>query len=197
MALQDLLATIEAEAVADIRRLRAERHREAAAIIEDAERRCADLERSVIAAAEQAEREAGEHRLTAVREASAARVREAQETAYQQIARSIRAGVIAARERDDYPAILAGLLHEARLALPGESIVQVASPDELLTRRLLSGEPLARVTATLPSPGGVVVTDGAGTVVRNTLEDRLAVAEPELRGLLGRLLADERAAVAA
>jgi len=195
MALQDLLAVIEAEAAADIRRLRAERHREAAAIVEDAEQRGSSLERSAIAAAEQAERHAGERRLTAAREASAARVRAAHEAAYQRVARDIRAGVLAAREREDYPAVLAGLLHEARLALPGAGTVQVTPPDEALIRRLLSGDPLARVTVTPPGPGGVAVTDGGGAVARNTLEDRLTAAEPELRGLVGRLLAADRAAV--
>lgn len=197
MALRDLLAAIEAEATADISRLRAERHREAAAIIVDAGRRAAELKRSTVAAAEQAEREAGERRLAAARHTIAGRLREAQEAAYQQIARDVRTGVLAAPERDDYPAILAALLHEARLALPAGSNVQVAQADEHLVRRLLQGEPRLRVTVTLPDTGGVEVTDGAGAVVRNTLEDRLAAAEPELRGLVGRLLAGGRTLVSA
>jgi vacuolar-type H+-ATPase subunit E/Vma4 len=197
MALRDLLAAIEAEAAADVRRLRAERHREAAAIIEDAGRRAAELERSAVAAAERAEREAGERRLVTARHAIAGRLCEAQEAAYQQIARDVRAGVLAARERDDYPAILAALLHEARSALPAGSNVQVAQADEVLIRRLLQSEPQLRVTVTLPNTGGVEVTDGAGAVARNTLEDRLAAAEPELRGLVGRLLAEDQALVSA
>ena len=197
MALRDLLAAIEAEAAADIRRLRAERHREAAAIISDAERRRAELERSAVSAAEQAEREAGERRLMTARQAIAGRLREVQEAAYQQIANDVRAGVLAARERDDYPVILAALLHEARSALPAGSNVQVAPADELVIRRLLRDEPQLRVTVTLPNTGGVEVTDGAGAVARNTLEDRLAAAEPELRALVGRLFAEDRALVSA
>lgn len=197
MALRDLLAAIEAEAAADIGRLRTERHREAAAIISDAERRSTELEQSAVAAAEQAEREAGERRLMTARHAIAGRLREAQEAAYQQIATDVRAGVLAARERDDYPVILAALLREARSALPAGSNVQVAPADEPLIRRLLQGEPRLRVTVTLPNTGGVEVTDGAGAVARNTLEDRLAAAEPELRALAGRLLEPDRALVPA
>jgi vacuolar-type H+-ATPase subunit E/Vma4 len=197
MALRDLLAAIEAEAAADVRRLRAERHRKAAAIIEDAGRRAAELERSAVAAAEQAEREAGERRLMTARHAIAGRLYEAQEAAYQQIARDVRAGVLAARERDDYPAILAALLHEARSALPAGSSVQVAQADEVLIRRLLRDEPGLRVTVTLPNTGGVAVTDGAGTVACNTLEGRLAAAEPELRRLVGKVLAGDWAVVSA
>lgn len=197
MALHDLLAAIEAEAAADIERLRTERHREAATIISDAERRSAELEQSAVSAAEQAEREAGESRLMTARRAIAGRLREVQEAAYQQIATEVRAGVLAARERDDYPVILAALLHEARSALPAGNSVQVAPADELLIRQTLRDESRLRVTVTLPNTGGVEVTDGAGAVARNTLEDRLAAAEPELRALVGRLLAQNRALVSA
>jgi vacuolar-type H+-ATPase subunit E/Vma4 len=197
MALRDLLAAIEAEAAADIGQLRAERHREAAAIIEHAGQRAAELKRSAVAAAEQAEREAGERRLAAARHAIAGRLREAHEAGYQQIAMDVRAGVLAARERDDYPAILAALLHEARSALPAGSVIRVAPADELLIRRLLGDDSRIRVTVTLPSAGGVEVTDGTGAVVRNTLEDRLAAAESGLRNLVGRLLAGDRALVPA
>jgi vacuolar-type H+-ATPase subunit E/Vma4 len=197
MALQDLLAAIEAEAAADIGRLRTERHREVTTIISGAERGSAELEQSAVSAAEQAEREAGERRLMTSRQAIAGRLREVQEAAYQQIATDVRAGVLAARERDDYPVILAALLHEARSALPAGSNVQVAPADELLIRRMLRDEPRLRVTVTLPNTGGVEVTDEAGAVARNTLEDRLAAAEPELRALVGRLLAQDRALVPA
>jgi vacuolar-type H+-ATPase subunit E/Vma4 len=197
MALRDLLAAIEAEAADDIGRLRTERYREAAAIVSEAERRSAELEQSAVAAAEEAEREAGERRLTTARQAIAGRLREAQEAQYQQIARDVRARVLAPREREDYPAILAALLHEARSALPAASNVHVAQADERLARRLLQAEPRLRVTVTLADTGGVTLTDGAGTTVRNTMEDRLAAAEPELRVLVSRLLAGDRMLVAA
>lgn len=197
MALRDLLAAIEAEAGADIGRLRAERSRAAAAIVSDAERRSSELERSAVSVAEQAERAAGEHRLMTARQAIAGRMREVQEAAYQQIAKDTRAAVLAARERDDYPVILAALLHEARSALPAGSNVQVAAADELLIRRLLRDEPAMKVTVTLSLAGGVEVTDGAGAVARNTLEGRLTAAEPELRALAGRVLAQDRTLVSA
>jgi vacuolar-type H+-ATPase subunit E/Vma4 len=197
MALRDLLAAIEAEAAADISRLRAERHREATAIINDAERRSVELERAAVSAAEQGERETGERRLMTAGQQIAGRLREVREAAYQQIALDVRASVLAARERADYPVILAALLHEARAALPAASNVQVAPSDEPLVRRLLCDEPRMRVTFTLPDTGGVAVTDGAGAVARNTPEDRLAAAEPELRALVGGLLAQDRTLVSA
>ena len=197
MALRDLLAAIEAEAAADIGRLNAERRRESAAIISDAERRSTELEQSAVSAAGQAEQEAGERRLMASRQAIAERLREVQEAAYQQIAEDVRAELHAAREREDYPAILAGLLHEARSALPAGSNIQVAPADELLIQRILRDESQLTVTVTLRGAGGVEVSDGAGVVAHNTLEDRLAAAEPELRALVGGLLAHDRTLVSA
>lgn len=192
MGLRDLLAVIEAEATADIGRLRDERSRETAAITEDAQRQARELERSAVAAADQAERAAGERRLAAARDELAARLRDTWEAAYQKIARDVWTEVLAARERDDYAVILAALLHEARSVLPAANAVQVARADEHLVRRLLEDEPGIRVTVTRPEAGGVTVTDAAGAVARNTLEDRLAAAEPGLRELAGKVLAGGR-----
>jgi len=188
MALHDLLAAIEAEATAEVARLRDGRHREAGAIIADAERQARDLEAAAVAAAEREEREAGELRLTAARDHAAAGLRDAHEAAYQLIAAETRARLAAARDRDDYPAILAALLAEARAALPTATVVRVDPADEPLARGLLPGDSPVRVEATLRSAGGVEVADGAGTRVRNTVEERLAAAEPALRALAGRLL---------
>ncbi|HEY7012905.1 MAG TPA: hypothetical protein VH480_09130 [Streptosporangiaceae bacterium] len=188
MALHDLLAAIEAEATAEVARLRDGRHREAGAIIADAERQARDLEAAAVAAAEREEREAGELRLTAARDNAAAGLRDAHEAAYQLIAAETRARLAAARDRDDYPAILAALLAEARAALPTATVVRVDPADERLARGLLPGDSPVRVEATLRSAGGVEVADGAGTRVRNTVEERLAAAEPALRALAGRLL---------
>jgi vacuolar-type H+-ATPase subunit E/Vma4 len=188
MALQDLLAAIEAEAAADIVRLRGERHREAAAIFADAQRQAGELERAAVSAAEKEEREAAELRLMAARQEIAGRLRDAYEAAYQQIALDARARLRTVRERSDYPVILASLLDEARSALPASTFVRVDPADEPLIRRLLGGEDRLRIEATLRCAGGIEVAGGAGASVRNTVEERLTAAEPALRALTGRLL---------
>lgn len=188
MALHDLLAAIEAEATAEAARLRDGRHREAGAIIADAERQARDLEAAAVAAAEQEERQAADLRLTTARELAAAGLRDAHEAAYQQIMAETRARLATVRERDDYPAILAALLTEARAALPAATLVRVDPADEALIRSLLPGDSPVPVEATLRSAGGVEVADGEGTRVRNTVEERFAAAEPALRALAGRLL---------
>jgi vacuolar-type H+-ATPase subunit E/Vma4 len=189
MALHNLLAAIEAEARAEVSRLRAERNTEAAGILDEAKRRSADLVADAVRTAERAERRGGELRLRTTREAVGTRLRDAHETTYRQIADRVRAELGAVRERADYPTILAALLAEARTVTPATTTVRVHPLDEPLVRRMLADDPGARIEATLDSAGGVEVSDGAGTIVRNTVEDRFTNAELALRGLVGGVLA--------
>jgi vacuolar-type H+-ATPase subunit E/Vma4 len=149
MALQDLLAAIEADAAA--------------------------------AATESQERQAGD------------RIGDAREAACQQILSDVRAELGAIRGRGDYPEILAGLIAEARDMLPACVTVRVDPADEDLARRLLHGDDKLRIEPVLSSAGGVEVADRAGTTAINTVEARLAAAEPFLRALIGGLLRDSPA----
>lgn len=178
MALRDLLAAIEADAAAEAARLRAERTTAAAAILADAGQQAADLQAAVVAAAESQERQAGE------------RIRDAREAACQQVLGDVRAELGAIRGRGDYPEILARLIAEARDMLPTCVTVRVDPADEALARRLLHGEDKLRVEPVLSSAGGAEVADGAGATAINTVEARLAAAEPVLRALIGGLLQD-------
>jgi vacuolar-type H+-ATPase subunit E/Vma4 len=196
MALQDLLAAIEADAAAEAARLRSERTAAAEAILADAGQRASDLQAAAVAAAESQERQAGELRLAAARAAASDRIRDAHEAAYQQILGDARGELRAVRGRGDYPEILAALIAEARAMLPACVTVRVDPADEALARRLLSGEDMLRVEPVLSCAGGAGVADGAGATALNTVEARLAAAEPALRALIGRLLQDGPAGVA-
>lgn len=193
MALPDLLAAIEAEAAAEAARLRAERTTAAAAILADAGQQAADLQATAVAAAESEERQAGELRLAAARAAASGRIRDAREAAYQQILGDVRAELGAIRGCGDYPEILARLIAEARDMLPGCVTLRVDPADEALARRLLHGDDELRVEPVLRSDGGAEVADGAGATAINTVEARLAAAEPVLRALIGGLLRDDPA----
>ena len=187
MALPDLLAAIEADAAAETARLHASRRAQAGAILAGARRQARDLQAAAVAAAEREERQAGGLRLAAARETAAARVRDAQEDAYQRIAQKVRERLHSVRGREDYPAIMAALLDEARSLLPTVSLVRVDPADEPLARRLLAGEPQVRVEPALRCAGGLEAADGRGARVRNTVEERFAAAEPSLRAMVGRL----------
>ena len=183
MALQDLLAAVEAEEAAETARLRASRASEADAILAEARQRAREIQAAAVAAAERDERQAGDLRLAAARAEVASRLRDAHEDAYQRIAREVRDRLRGARERDDYPAILAALLDEARSLLPAVSLVRVDPADEPLARRLLAGEDRVKVEPTLRCAGGLEAADGRGARVCNTVEERFAAAEPALRAL--------------
>jgi len=190
MALQDLLTAIEADAAAETARLRARRAAEAEAIIADAERRGGELQASAAADAERKEKQAGELRLAEARTQAGNRVREAHEAAYQQLVSDVPDRLRAARNRGDYQQTLAALIAEARAMLPGCAVVRVDPADEPLARRLLRGEDTLRVEPTLSCAGGAEAADGAGATATNTVEARLAAAEPALRALIGQLLED-------
>lgn len=192
MALQDLLAAIEAESAAEAARLRAGHAAAAAAILAAAREQAAELEAAELEAAERDEYQAGELRLAAARKVASARIRQAQEAAYQQIARGVRDQLGGIRRRSDYPEILAALISEARDALPSATVLRVNPADERLARRLLAGQAALRIEPVLSCAGGAAVSDGAGATVSNTVEERLAAAESALRALAGALLADDR-----
>jgi vacuolar-type H+-ATPase subunit E/Vma4 len=197
MALQDLLAAIEAESAAEAARLRDQRAQAAEAILADARRRAAELEAAAVAAADNQERQAGEQRLAAARAAASERLRQAHEAAYQQIMSDVRDRLDAVRDRGDYPEILAALIAEARAVLPAAVVVRVGPADEPLARRLLRGDGKipdeVAIEPALSCAGGAEVTDAAGATAANTVEGRLAAAEPALRALIGRLLAADPA----
>jgi vacuolar-type H+-ATPase subunit E/Vma4 len=190
MALQDLLAAIEADAAAEAGRLRAERAAAAEAIIDDARRRAAELEAAAIAAAEREERRAGELRVATARAAAGRQLLEAHEAVHQQIVDDVRDRLRSVRYLRDYPGILAALIRQALAALPGATTVRVDPADEALARRLLRAEPSMHVEPTLRCAGGAEVADGTGATATNTVEARLAAAEPAVRTLIGRLLND-------
>jgi vacuolar-type H+-ATPase subunit E/Vma4 len=191
MALRDLLAAIEADATAEAARLRAGRQAAAEAIMARARDEAAELQTAAVSAAERDELAAAELRLADAGDAAAGRLREAHEAAYQRIASDVRGQLREIRRRGDYPQILSTWITEARAALPGATVVQVDPADEALARRLLEDETPLRVEPVLSCAGGVAVSDGAATTVINTLEGRLAAAEPALRALTGRLLGDD------
>lgn len=191
MALHDLLAAIEADATAEAARLRAGHRAAAEAILAQARDEAAELQAAAVSATERAELAAAELRLAEAGDAAARRLRQVHEAAYQRIASDVRGQLREIRRRGDYPQILAAWISEARANLPGATVVQVDPADEALARRLLAGPAPLRVEPVLSCAGGAAVSDGAGATVTNTVEGRLAAAEPALRALTGRLLGDD------
>ena len=178
MALADLLRAIEAEADAERARADRETAAEAAAIVERARDEAGALEAALTAAPEtEARAEAVQMRALARLDASSA-LRSAREDAFGSLLTGIRETLAALRGTDAYPALFEALLAESRAALPSARELRVDRRDADLALPLADG---LGVELTLDTWGGLELASDDGRTIRNTLEERLANAEPLLR----------------
>jgi vacuolar-type H+-ATPase subunit E/Vma4 len=189
MALSNLLAGLEAEAAEEAARVEAETREEADRIVEAARAEARALQEQAARAGESELRREAEQRRARARLEAAAILREAREEAFQGFLAELRAQLASLRERGDYPAVMGALIREGLAALPAATILRVDPRDERLAGELLGelGAEL-QIEAALDTAGGVAVATRDGRAARNTIEERLANAEPALRLLLGDLL---------
>jgi V/A-type H+/Na+-transporting ATPase subunit E len=187
VALSDLLAGLKAEAAAEEARLDAETRAEVTRIDAAAHAEARILQEQALRAVEDELRGEAEARRARARLAAAATVRQAREEAFQEFLAEVRRRLETVRESCSYPTVLRALLRESLTALPAAAVLRVDPRDERLATDLLGelGAEL-RIAATLETAGGVELTRGEGRVVRNTVEERFANAEPALRLLFGR-----------
>jgi V/A-type H+/Na+-transporting ATPase subunit E len=190
MALSKLLAGLEAEAAAETARLDRETRNEADRIVEAARGEARALEEQ--AASDAGERELrldAERRRARARLETAAALRAAREEAFQGLLAEVSAKLDALRERAGYRAILRVLIGESLAALPGATVLRVDPRDEGLATDIADElAPELRVVPDLATAGGVELSSDDGRTVRNTVEERLANAEPELRLLFAETL---------
>jgi V/A-type H+-transporting ATPase subunit E len=188
MALENLLAGLQADADAETARLEAETQAEADRIIQEARAEARLFQEQALRAGESELRHEAEQRRANARLDAAAGLREAREDVFQEFLAEVRTRLGALRERPDYRAVLRALIRESLVALPVASILRVDPRDERLARDVL-GELGAEldVAAALKTAGGVELASPDGRAVRNTIEERLANAEPALRLLFGEM----------
>jgi vacuolar-type H+-ATPase subunit E/Vma4 len=190
MTLVDLLAGLEAEAAAETARLEAETQQEADRLVEEARAEAQVLREQATRAGEVELQREAEQRRALARLAAAATVREAREDAFARLLAEVRERLDALREGDDRRAALRELTREGLAALPAATTLRVDPRDERLAAELLAElGAKVEIVAALETAGGVELADGAGRTVRNTIEERLANAEPALRLLFGQALA--------
>lgn len=187
MALSELLAGMQEEAAAEEAQLDADTRAEAARIAAAAHDEAGQLEEQALRAAERDLLVAAEARRANARLAAAAAVRQAGEQAFQELLADVRRRLESVRESSRYPVVLRALLRESLTALPAATVLHVDPRDERLAADLLAemGVEL-EIAATLETSGGVELARGDDRLVRNTLEERFANAEPALRLLFGR-----------
>jgi V/A-type H+/Na+-transporting ATPase subunit E len=187
MALSDLLAGLKAEAAAEDARLDVETRAEVTRIVAAAEDEARVLQEQALRVVEDELRGEAETRRARARLAAAATVRHAHEEAFQEFLTQVRQRLDAVRENSGYPAVLRALLRESLEALPTAAVLRVDPRDERMAADLLAelGAKL-EIVGTLETAGGVELARGEDRVVRNTVEERFANAEPSLRLLFGR-----------
>jgi V/A-type H+-transporting ATPase subunit E len=186
MALSDLLAGLEAEAAAERAGLEAETSAEVIRIDEAAQAEARLLEGEALRTSEDEVRREAEARRARARLAAAAAVRQARDDSFRDCLEIVRGRLEVVRTSSTYPAVFRALLRESLAALPTATVVRVDPRDERLATHVLAelGVDLELVGA-LQTAGGVELARGEDRAVRNTVEDRLANAEPALRLLFG------------
>lgn len=187
MALAELLAALKAEAAAEEDRVDAETSAEVARIDTAAHAEADLFHKQALRAAEDELRREAETRRARARLAAAAVVRQAREDAFHECLAKVRRRLETVRESASYPTLLRALLRESLAALPAATVLRVDSRDERLAADLLAELDVElELVATLETAGGVEVARGEDRVVRNTVEERFANAEPTLRLLFAR-----------
>lgn len=185
-----LLAAIKAEADQELAQLDTQAHLQAEALVDGARADAERLEREPVDLQEPDLAREAARRLAAARLDAQNRVRQVREEAFQDALAALRARLTTIREEPGYAQMLASLVAEAVEALPSGKRLLVDPRDEDLARRTAAELDLELlVEPTLQTWGGVVLDGGEGRVVRNTLEERLANAEPSLRLELARIAA--------
>jgi V/A-type H+/Na+-transporting ATPase subunit E len=189
MALEDLLAALEADAAAETARLRAETDAEALRIAETGELQARALEEHAIQANEAELLREVERRRSAARLAAAATLRDEHEACVATLQAALRRRLESLRESDGYPAVLRALIEESLAAIPSASLLRVDPRDVELARGIVRDlDVRLDLKPELDTLGGVEAIAGDGLTVRNTLEERLRNAEPALRVLAGEFL---------
>lgn len=186
MALEDVLRHIDRQADAEIARIAEAARAEAERLLAQARDEAAGLHRELLSA-ESATVAAQRRRLRRQAAAEAARIRwTAREEAFQAALTEAAGRLGGTRDLPGYPALLQSLLVEALAAVAEPATVRADPRDAATVARLLTGRNLT-VEPCLHTWAGAEVASADGRVVaRNTLEVRLAQAEPYLRSLVAR-----------
>lgn len=191
MPLPQLLESLERDAREEAEHLAAESRADAQAILDRARRRAAELaEEPVHEASATAAMEAERLRAHARMERAAV-LRAVCEGAVQDALAEVRSELERLRERQDHAELLRALAAEARELLPAAETLAV-DPRDTAAAQAIADEWGVQLETSYSGWGGVVLADGRGRSVRNTLEERLASLTTWARGVIVSALEESR-----
>ncbi|QIN78399.1 hypothetical protein GBA65_07530 [Rubrobacter marinus] len=184
--LKDLLAAIQAEADEERARVEAESRTEAEAILAAAREEAQAVRDGILRSGEPGIRAEATRRVALANLEAARSLRLVREESYKLLVAGARSELAALREDPArYRDAMFALFGEGLAALPDADTLRVDPRDEALAANTADG--LAVETAPIPL-GGLVLESDDGRTLRNTFEDRLANADPDLRLWYGRRL---------
>jgi len=183
VGLAELLAALEDDAQDEIARLERDTAAQASKLVADAELQARVLHSQPVEAAE-ARAAAETVVLLSGARLEALRIRRgAREVAFRAILDDLRDRLAGFRDDPRYPRVLGALVRESLAALPAATTLRVDPRDAAIATgvlRELRRDDLA-VEACLDTCGGVELASADARLVRNTLEERLENARPDLR----------------
>ena len=188
MALAEILEALRKEGDEEIARITADRDAAVADLMQTARRQAKQAEAVAATARDDSlsnDADVIRHRAELHVER---RLQKAREEVFQEILAVARDRLAHYRRDPGYPACLATLVRECSAFLSTLEVVMADPRDEVLVEKTLSDIDLAEVQFSLECWGGIVAHDGKGVYVRNTFEDRLRRAEPDLRRQIGQLV---------
>jgi len=191
--LSELLSAIEADAREERARLDESSRAEAEEILAQARAEAEAVRAEPVQRGEPELRREAARRIGAARVAAARLLREAHEESFNELLEETRKRLGSLRGTGRYRDVLDALLREARDVLPRASVMRVDPEDEALALELAAEYGLT-VEPTLKTSGGLELVSDDSRSVRNTFEERLANAEPELRIAYGDWLAGREVA---
>ena len=186
--LNDLLSAIEADAKEERARLDESSRAEADEILAQARAEAETVRAEPVKSQEPELRRESARRIGAARVEATNLLREAREESFGQLLVVARSRLDTLRASDRYRDVLRALLEEAHAALPNARVLRVDAIDEARSSELANEYGLA-VEPTLQTSGGLELVADDGRSIRNTFEERVANAEPELRQDYGNRLA--------
>ena len=183
MPLPQLLESLARDAREEAERLDADSRAEAQAILAHARTRGAELAEEPVREAEAQVGVDAERTRARARLDRAKALRAAQEDAVQEALADVRSQLEGMRGREDWGRLLRALAEEARALLPTAESLAV-DPRDAAAAQPLAAEWGVRLETSYSGWGGVVLTDGQGRAVPNTLEERLANVTDQARVII-------------
>ena len=190
MPLPQLLESLERDAREEAERLDAASRADARAILDRARTEAGEFAEAPVREAEATAGAEAERVRARARLERAAALRTVREAAVQAALDEVLSRLDSLRERAGHHALLRALAEEARELLPAAEILDVDARDAA-AGQALADEWGMRLQTTYSGWGGVVLADGRGRAVRNTLEERLASVTTRARAVVVSDLARE------